>query len=247
MLKELGLSIQEERVYAALLSLGTTTSGPLCKEANITSSHVYHVLDQLIAKGLVSFQEKNTRKQFFVSPPEVAQTMFDRRLEQLEEERDKITRQKIEHLALLKQFKPLIKPGMYFKYFENISGIKAMYKEIEAEMTQDATSKLLILSHKPEDVIRVSAFYDEIHKTRESLKISYEAIFDSSLRDRATKRKLSHIKFMTLKNDAAWGVYGDIFFVYHVASKKPYGIIIKDTLIAKTMKFSFESIFESIS
>lgn len=246
MLKELGLNKQEERVYQALLTLGTTTTGPLCKEADIASSHVYHVLDQLIAKGLVSYQEKNKRKQFFVSPPEVAQTMFDRRLQELEEEKKKIAKQKIEHLEILKQFKPLIKPGIYFKYFENISGIKAMYKEIEEEMKQNSNSELCILSHKPEDVAKVASFYDEVHMTRESLNIPYNAIFDNSLKDRAKRRKLSNIKFMQLQNDAAWGVYNDIFFIYYLASKKPYAIIIKDKLITNTMRFSFDSIFTNL-
>lgn len=246
MIEELGLNVQEDRVYRALLSLGTCSTGPLCKDANISSSHIYHVLDTLIAKGLVSYQEKNGRKQFFVSPPEVAQTIFDRRLDQLDEEKKKILLQKEEHLNILKKIKPLIQPGIYFKYFENISGIKAMYTEIGNEMKLNSNSDLCILTHKPEDVVKVSAFYDEIHKLRESLNITYKAIFDISLKDRAKTRKNSHIKFMQLKNAAAWGTYNDIFFVYHLGSKKPYGIIIKDSLIANTMQFSFENIFSAL-
>jgi sugar-specific transcriptional regulator TrmB len=246
MIEEIGLNKQEQRVYAALLKLGTSTTGPICKEANIASSHVYYILDKLIMKGLVSFQEKNRRKLFFASPPEVAQTIFDRRLDSLEYEKEKINKQREEHLKLLKQIKPLIKPCIYFKYFENISGIKAMYKEIESQMLLNSHSELMILTHKPEDVAKVSAFYDDFHKTRESLKILYKAIFDSSLKTRAKKRKKSQIKFMNLQNDTAWGAYDDIFFIYQIASNKPYGIIIKDALIASTMAFTFESIFNSI-
>jgi len=70
LLQRLGLTDSEAKVYLALLKLGEFTSkGPILKQAKIAPSKVYHVLDKLIAKGLVSTIIKNNVKHFAAAPP----------------------------------------------------------------------------------------------------------------------------------------------------------------------------------
>ena len=55
LLKEVGLTEGEIKVYLALFKIGASSTGPIVKEAKIHSSKVYPILDRLIEKGLVSF------------------------------------------------------------------------------------------------------------------------------------------------------------------------------------------------
>ncbi len=70
LLKKLGLTDSETKVYLALLKIGEFTSkGAILKEAKIAPSKVYHVLDKLMNKGLVSTIIKNNVKRFAAAPP----------------------------------------------------------------------------------------------------------------------------------------------------------------------------------
>ncbi len=52
-LKEIGLTDGESKVYLALSKLGETTNGPITKESGVSSSKIYKIIDKLEIKGLV--------------------------------------------------------------------------------------------------------------------------------------------------------------------------------------------------
>ncbi|MBI5390489.1 hypothetical protein HZB02_03300 [Candidatus Woesearchaeota archaeon] len=63
-LESIGLTHGESKVYLALLHLGETKTGPLVKEAHVSSSKVYKILDRLIDKGLAGHVIKDKTKFF---------------------------------------------------------------------------------------------------------------------------------------------------------------------------------------
>jgi sugar-specific transcriptional regulator TrmB len=68
-LQEIGLSHRESKCYIALLELGSTKIGPLCKKTEIPSSKIYEILEKLIKKGLVAYTLKDNIKYFQASDP----------------------------------------------------------------------------------------------------------------------------------------------------------------------------------
>ena len=68
-LRELGLTEGEIKVYLALIGLGEVTSGPIVKEARVSLSKVYQILDRLSKKGLVAHILKNNTKYFKAADP----------------------------------------------------------------------------------------------------------------------------------------------------------------------------------
>jgi len=104
-LEIIGLTKGEIDVYLALLELGLSTTGRITKEANISSSKVYEVLQRLINKGLASYVMENG-KHFYsaTSPARLVDFLEDKKRElsksqetikklipQLEEKREKHT------------------------------------------------------------------------------------------------------------------------------------------------------------
>ncbi len=68
-LRKVGLTDGEIRVYLSLIELGSVTVGPIIKKSGISSSKVYEVLDKLIHKGLVKYIIKEKTKYFQAAQP----------------------------------------------------------------------------------------------------------------------------------------------------------------------------------
>ena len=66
-LEKFGLTEGESKVYLALLKIGKSTIGDIVKEANVSNSKVYDILDRLNKKGLIGIVTENNRKSFAIS------------------------------------------------------------------------------------------------------------------------------------------------------------------------------------
>ena len=81
-LKSIGLTDSETKVYLALLDIGDTTRGELVNRSGIAGSKVYEVLDKLHSKGLISIYIVGGIKHFkAVSPKQVLQYIDDQKAE----------------------------------------------------------------------------------------------------------------------------------------------------------------------
>ena len=58
-LREIGLTDSETKVYLALLELGDSTRGEIVNTAGIAGSKLYEIIDKLQDRGLVSVYIKN--------------------------------------------------------------------------------------------------------------------------------------------------------------------------------------------
>jgi len=58
-LSEIGLSINESKIYVALLELGLSTITEISKRCNIHRTNVYDSINKLVEKGLVSYIQKD--------------------------------------------------------------------------------------------------------------------------------------------------------------------------------------------
>ena len=54
LLKEIGLTDSEIKVYIALLELGSSSKGPIVDKSHVASSKIYELLEKLMQKGLVT-------------------------------------------------------------------------------------------------------------------------------------------------------------------------------------------------
>ncbi len=97
-LEDIGLTRNEIKVYLALLSLGSTTSGPLIKQTGLHTSKVYDSLERLSEKGIVSHYLEDNSKHFKAVDPV-------RLKDFLAEKKKKITQQEAEIMKITKDEK----------------------------------------------------------------------------------------------------------------------------------------------
>lgn len=69
LLRRIGLTEGETKVYLSLVELGTTTVGSIIDKAEISSSKVYIILEKLIQKGLVNYITQDKTKHYQAANP----------------------------------------------------------------------------------------------------------------------------------------------------------------------------------
>jgi sugar-specific transcriptional regulator TrmB len=89
----LGLSEGERRVYAALVKLKSTTTGPLYKRSGVSQSKVYEILERLKNKGLAASIVKNGVTYWQPANPAIYLERVNRELEELKERRTVLERE----------------------------------------------------------------------------------------------------------------------------------------------------------
>jgi len=117
-LQTLGLSLEEAKVYHALLQLGGAYVSAIAKRAEVHRVVCYKILDELVAKGLVSSFVKNGVKHFAIESPTILVRKEQERLERAE----KLLPELLSITNAL-AFKPKI------QYYEGIEGMKNIFNE----------------------------------------------------------------------------------------------------------------------
>jgi predicted transcriptional regulator len=84
-LKELGLSEGESRVYLALLKIGETTVSELTKDTGQHRTTIYDFLEHLLQKGLASYVIRSGVKYYKVAQPEKLEEYLKEKEEKLKQ------------------------------------------------------------------------------------------------------------------------------------------------------------------
>ena len=239
-LAKVGLTAQESRTYLGLLRLKESQTGELCRFTGIASSNIYKVLDGLVKKGLVSYRLRNNVKIFMASSPDVLNELFIEREKRLDEERKEVG----ELIKNLKKPENDTESSTNYKYFEDITGVKAMWFELTnylGEMDSDVTK---VYTQNKEAYDNLVGFYGEFHKRRGKLKGRYQMILPGGDKELGKKRmkesKEIDVRYANLKNEAGWGVIGEKLYIQTMTGKLPVAFLISDKKIAKT----FEQVFD---
>jgi sugar-specific transcriptional regulator TrmB len=93
LLKDLGLTEYETRVYTALVSGGPSTAGSLSEAANVPYSRIYDILSRLERRGWVEIQSGRPTRYKAKSPAEVIRLLRIERERRLKETGEEIVKE----------------------------------------------------------------------------------------------------------------------------------------------------------
>jgi len=140
-LKKVGLTKPEAKAYLGLIELKESQTGALCEKSKIPSSNIYSILDSLIKKGFVSYRMQNNIKVFMPSNPEIIKDIFKEKQKNLLEEG-----KEIENLIEGLKFKQGEKEAFSrYKYFEGMSGIRAMWIGLTEELYNFPKEEIILM------------------------------------------------------------------------------------------------------
>lgn len=192
LLKNIGLTDSEIKVYLALLELGSTTKGPIVDKSGVASSKVYELLEKLIQKGLVSSVIKSGIKYFEAAPS-------TRIMDYLKEKEDRLKEQekKLEELIpSLEMRRSMAGIGSETQVFKGMKGAKTSFDDILRELQKGDEYYVLGISKFTPHFER---FVVNFHKERAKLGIRCKIIVNELAREIGEKLepiKLTEVKYL---------------------------------------------------
>lgn len=186
LLEEIGLSPGESKVYLALSKLGASKTGILAKEAGVSSSKVYKILDRLIKKGLVGHVLKGKIKYFTATEPK-------RILDYLEEKEKELEKKKtnIKHLIpQLEIAQKLAGKKSEAVIYEGLKAIKNFYLNILTELKKGETYYVLGATYG-ENQPGLKEFYQNYHTQRTKKDIHVKMLANHDIKNHLVPATLS--------------------------------------------------------
>ena len=230
LLKEIGLTDIEIKVYLVLLKEGSSLAGDITRNTGIHRRSVYDAIERLVEKGLVSYIKTNNRKYFEAVNPE-------RLLEILKEKEDNI-KTLLPELKLLKETSKEKKETLFFRGKQALRTVFDDQIRIGKEICifGDAVNVKEILKY----------YFPKFDKLRVEKKIRVRMVFDESARTNKQLKKipLSKIKFIKKGSTGSMSsyIYGDNITIV-TWSENPTAILIREKAIAEGFRSYFNFIW----
>lgn len=124
MLRDLGLSDGEIKIYGALLDIGQSPLNRIHEKTGIERRNIYDILNKLIERGLVSYVTENRRRLFQLANPTKLVGYVDEKMLDLER-----TKKEVQAMVpeITKKFNAE-KPEIDAELFTSEDGVKAVWE-----------------------------------------------------------------------------------------------------------------------
>lgn len=238
LLKDIGLTDTEIKVYLTLLSLGTTTAGKIVGETKAYRKNVYDALNKLIDKGLVTYVIENKVKHFQPKDPENI-------LNYLEEEKKKIHEKEKrlkEKIPLLKQKFKGLTPEIESEIYRGKEGIKTILRECLNY------KEILMIGATGDVESQLPYFWPHYNKKREKLRCKWKLLLKFEARNRKiTKSKYYDYKILPreLSGPNVIYIYGD--YVANILwLEKPLAFVTKHKYLSKDYREQFKLLWSKV-
>ncbi len=209
-LKHLGLTPSEAKVYAALLETGKNTASGILSEAQLNSGRIYEILDSLGKKGLVSTIKEGKTKLFIASPPERILDYLNDKIHIIESKKNEFEKE----LPKLKQTFKSKQQETDVELFMGIKGQKTAYNILFAEAEKDKDKEIIVqgITKKeryPQEVLDLLRYY--VYKKRKQLKLKVKKIADFDARnEKMYLEDNSEIRYLPFTSTTSMQVLGDV-------------------------------------
>ena len=240
--REIGLTEGEAKVYNALLLLGLSTVGPLAKEADVSLSKIYEILNGLIRKGFASYSMKNKKRYYKATDPDAILLLLKEKEGRLE----KLTKSFEKEIPKIREMVGERKP-VFAEIFEGFRGIKVFYEGI-IETLQPEEEILFLGIPKTVAETYEGYFMDwNMRRARKGIKI--KALFEAGAREAAKKRlRFKHTEIRILPTEIltpAWIIiFQNTVAIAHIG-ENAVCFAIRDKTIAESYRNNFELLWKS--
>ena len=224
-LRKIGLSDGEVKVYKALLELGATSINNIHEKVSIDRRNIYDILNKLIEKGLISYIESNGKRTFKSANP-------DKLLSYLEEKKSDLDNVKKEVTKIMPDIQNIFnskKEELFAEIFKGAEGIKAVWDDmLNYPLIYWIGSGFYVPDKFP-------AFFDDWNTRRMKKEVrSYHLFRYEKRNDPSIKRlkRLTFLKFLPKEfsgsptvtviygNKVAQFLFGEKLFAFVIESKE---------------------------
>lgn len=231
LLVKTGFKEKEAKLYLALLELGEGNVLDIARKSGIKRTTVYHVLEELKNRGIVSSTKKDEKVIYIPTDP--------RNIREDLKEKEAIFEKALPTLLSISN---ILEKKPAIKYFEGLEGIKELYRD----ELQYSDSEILAWWSESYNIFGDDFFYDYYMPERSKKKIWVRVMVPKSkYMEQIQKDDVSNlrkIKFITeeMSNiELEISIYGKSKVSIKSFQEK-FGILIESRAFFNTMKVIFE-------
>lgn len=229
-----GLSVNEARVYMALLDLGAASVAEITRKSGVHRVNVYDVIERLMIKGLISSIMKSNKRYYEPSNPESLLNLLEAKKENIKEI--------MPELNMIYKHRKRRQEVHYFKGPEGVMTVYNMMLEQNATLYAIGGSSMnrQILKHR----------HELWNKERLRRKIHVKALYYEYLRasKKSDKEQLWEIKFLPdkFKSPSMIDICGDLVvtLIPHPDKNEIMCIVINNKEIADTYRNHFNFMWQ---
>ena len=245
MLRRVGLTDGETRVYLALLHLGQTAVGPVIREARVSSSKIYVLLDKLMQKGLATTVQQGGKRQFRVTSPRKIFDLLKARKEEIEQQEEEI--QKI--LPCLLQREKERQQPHEARVYEGYQGVRTYFSQMMNEM-KNGEERLVFGARSGYPVSRpAQRFFHQYHKQWAATGLQTRIIFNDDLKGSAStafyeQAPLTDVRYLPQQTLSSIGIQKDTVDILIWTKETTIVFVIKSREAAAAFRAYFEALWK---
>jgi len=242
-LREVGLTEGESKVYNLLLTIGSLNASRISRETKLNRSNVYRILERLADKKLVFSSIIDKTKIFNITRVERLNELHKEKIDSLKNLQDKINKfiSESSNAAKLKM------PESQFavEIYEGIKQIRNTIENVLHLKTND-----IVYSIGKEGVLAnySGAIYwlDNLKNKRVKKGIKFKALYNFHKDSKPARTKLTEIRYADLTGigDTEISFYNNTLLIYVMTKENPRVILIKNKDIFNSMVSYFNLLWE---
>ena len=240
-LKELGLTESEIKVYCLLIEMGQLNVSKISKETELDRSNLYRILERLISQKLVSGVISEKKKCFKANNPSILKEILNQKIDSLKENEKKLA-SVIENLA---SQKPKEKSNEFdvqiYSGKEELKNVLKMMLNLKKGETTYAFGCKGIFKHL------FDQFWEDYKTKRANKGVLFKGVLSIGEVDpKRPHHKNTYVRVADLKHmtNVRIDFFHDIVVIFITDPNNPNAILIKNKEIAKAMKTYFDFLWE---
>ena len=234
LLEKTGFNAKEVKIYLSILKLGKGTVSEITRTANVGRTYGYQILNELVAKELVSISGKKPKQEYFAESPRKLLALLEKDFEKQKKVLGEI-KELLPELVVLHNAEDRPK----IRFYEGIDGIKEVYED-----TLSSKGELLGFATYEELHKALPNYFPEYYTRRAKKGVSGRAIItdtpEGRIRNKYNEKEARNLTFVPKE----YYFYPEIDIYNNkvmIASwREKLGIIIESGEIADAMKKIFE-------
>lgn len=241
-LKKIDLTDGESAIFLTLLRLGKTKTGKLIRETKFQSSAVYHILDSLIEKGLVSYTVLNNIKYFYAEQPFILEEYIKNKQEELKEAQNNIAKLLNDAGKISSKKEDCFEA----KVFQGVRSVTTAFLEcIQTLKKSDVIYAFTLSEYEGFDKNQAMYLINKIRDLRIKKGLSLKVIIDKKFRQTIgiEHERTPSTEVRYLPKDFTFPAVIHIYdnkVLIAVSSYLPFALVIENKIISKTFRNHFD-------
>ncbi|MEK6895267.1 MAG: helix-turn-helix domain-containing protein [Nanoarchaeota archaeon] len=201
-LRKIGLSEGEIKIYKALLEIGATSINNIHEKVGIDRRNIYDILNKLIERGLISYIEEDGKRMFKISNPEKILSYIEEKKSNLDEVKKEISK----IIPLMCEIFKSKKQELFAEIFKGPEGLKSVWDDM---LNYGSIYWIGSGMYVPD---RFPAYWSDWNKRRIQKRVQSHHLFRYEKRKDVNKKLFTSCKFLPLEfsgNPTVTAVYGD--------------------------------------